>query len=217
MKSIYFGLGYMGSSIIAYFIPHWQGHALAIGIMAALQLILTFFLPESPSFLVAKKRYKEASQVLEKIAEKTTSDVGADLEEQVREIKQPQKADRSPLDLLKTPATRKVSLNVAFAYCVTVTVYYALSFNVSSLAGSTYVNNAVNGAVETVAYFICIPLIDKFGRRPVTVIFMYIGSIAVLIVMILNETTDSGGIWVFFLRPGGYGCQKQTTLLLRRQ
>ena len=159
MKSIYFGLGYMGSSIIAYFIPHWQGHALAIGIMAALQLILTFFLPESPSFLVAKKRYKEASQVLEKIAEKTTSDVGADLEEQLREIKQPQKADRSPLDLFKTPATRKgliltphgkffashfkvchqkqlflVSLNVAFAFCVTVTVYYALSFNVSSLA-----------------------------------------------------------------------------------
>jgi len=97
----------MGSSIIGYFIPHWQGHALAIGIMAALQLLLTFLLPESPSFLVAKKRYKEASQVLEKIADKTNSDVGADLEEKLREIKEPQKADRSPLDLFRTPATRR--------------------------------------------------------------------------------------------------------------
>jgi OCT family organic cation transporter-like MFS transporter 4/5 len=105
--SIYFGLGYMGSSIVGYFIPHWQGHALAIGIMAALQLILTFFLPESPSFLVAKKRYKEACRVLEKIAVKTSSDVGADLEEKLKEIQEPQKADRSPLDLFRTSATRR--------------------------------------------------------------------------------------------------------------
>ena len=74
----------------------------------------------------------------------------------------------------------------------------------TSTSGSTYVNNALNGAVETVAYFICIPLIDKFGRRPVTVIYMFIGSIAVLLVMILNETTDAEAAqetarWMAFL------------------
>ena len=73
-----------------------------------------------------------------------------------------------------------------------------------NLRGSTYVNNALNGAVETLAYFICIPLIDKFGRRPVTVILMYIGSIAVLLVMMLNElTTEKAALetarWMAFL------------------
>jgi OCT family organic cation transporter-like MFS transporter 4/5 len=52
------------------------------------------------------------------------------------------------LDLLRHKDMAQVSLLVGFAFCVNTLVYYGLSLNVVSFAGSLYVNNAINGLVE---------------------------------------------------------------------
>ena len=42
---------------------------------------------------------------------------------------------------------------------------FSLSYNAAQLPGSLYVNNALNGLVEMMAYIACIWCLDLFGRR----------------------------------------------------
>ena len=44
-------------------------------------------------------------------------------------------------------------------------VYYGLGYGVSELSGSIYANNAINGALEAVAYCFTAPITDIFGRK----------------------------------------------------
>lgn len=44
-------------------------------------------------------------------------------------------------------------------------VYYGLGYGVSELSGSIYTNNAINGALEAVAYCFTAPITDIFGRK----------------------------------------------------
>lgn len=60
------GLAIVG---VSYFFRNWHHHNIFIGIFSFVNMLLIFFLmPESPRFLVAQKRYKEASEVLSRIA-----------------------------------------------------------------------------------------------------------------------------------------------------
>ena len=56
-----------------------------------------------------------------------------------------------------------VAINIGICFLVNTLVYYGLSFNVDSLAGSLYVNNVINGLVELIAYILCMVLMDKLG------------------------------------------------------
>jgi OCT family organic cation transporter-like MFS transporter 4/5 len=62
-----------------------------------------------------------------------------------------------------------------------------MSLNVASFAGSVYINNAINGALEFPAYFVVAISVDKFGRRLTNSGFMIGGGIACLGCMALEE------------------------------
>ena len=73
-------------------------------------------------------------------------------------------------------------------------VYYGLSFNVAALSGNLYVNNVINGAVELVAYILCVFLLDILGRRLMLSGLMITGGAVCIISMVLREfaTDDTG-------------------------
>ena len=76
-------------------------------------------------------------------------------------------------------------------------VYYGLSFNVDSLAGSLYVNNVINGAVELLAYILIIFLLDVLGRKLMLGGLMIIGGAVCIASMLLNEFgTDETGLHI---------------------
>ena len=58
-----------------------------------------------------------------------------------------------------------VAINIGVCFLVNTLVYYGLSFNVDSLSGNLYVNNVINGAVELLAYFLCMGLMDRLGMK----------------------------------------------------
>ena len=66
-------------------------------------------------------------------------------------------------------------------------VYYGLSFNVDSLAGNLYVNNVINGAVELLAYIMCIALLDRLGRKLMLGGLMIGGGAICIASMLLTE------------------------------
>ena len=81
-----------------------------------------------------------------------------------------------------------VSMNVGTCFLVNTLVYYgvergmrliimlmfwrnwsspliSLSYNAAALPGNLYVNNAINGLVELLAYLLCVALLDRLGRK----------------------------------------------------
>ena len=68
------------------------------------------------------------------------------------------------LDLFRHKNLALISLNIGSAFIANTLVYYGLSFNVDSLAGSVYVNNVVNGFVELLAYIVVMATLDKYGK-----------------------------------------------------
>ena len=91
------------------------------------------------------------------------------------------------LDLFRHKEMAIVSINVGVAFMVNTLVYYGLSFNVQSLAGDLYVNNAINGAVELLAYILCCVLLNILGRRLMLSGMMIGGGVACIGAMLLIE------------------------------
>ncbi|CAG5078959.1 Oidioi.mRNA.OKI2018_I69.PAR.g9134.t1.cds [Oikopleura dioica] len=170
--NVYFSVGYSGISLIAWFIPDWQGLSVAIGIFAAIQVFLCFFIPESPRFLAIKNEIEKAGDVLKTIASKTNTKLDENIVDELSGLtkfeKEKEKSEKTTSDLFKTTPIRLVTLNIGFSFIVVTIVYYGLAYNVSSLSGDIYVNNVINGLVECFGYFVSIPLIDRFGRRSTT-------------------------------------------------
>ena len=59
-------------------------------------------------------------------------------------------------------------------------VYYGLGLNVGNLAGNVYVNFTMASAVETLAYVLCILLLDRAGRKSLHCISMIVSGLACL-------------------------------------
>lgn len=196
LASGYFSVGYMASSLVAYFLPDWRGFTLAYAGIAFATLLTYPFYPESPFFLYSRGRRDEARKVLKEMGRKTNTEIDDQLLEKVEDDilkkdddeNEKAKAEQyTILDLFRHKSLALVSLNVGFAFLVNTLVYYGLSFNVASFAGSIYVNNTINGAVELVSYILVGFTLDKFGRRWITGGFMIFGGIACLVCMALEE------------------------------
>jgi len=74
-------------------------------------------------------------------------------------------ASYSPIELFRRSKMKLVTCIVMFIWFVNSLVYYGLSLNSGSLAGTDFLNNTLNGLVEFVAYFFIIATMDRLGRR----------------------------------------------------
>ena len=75
-----FGIGASLLPLIAYFVRGWVPLQLAISIPCVALVSYYWFVPESPRWLVAKGRYKEALKILKKGAETNNNTLPSDEE-----------------------------------------------------------------------------------------------------------------------------------------
>jgi len=197
LTHVYFSFGYMASSALGYLLPDWHAFTLGIAILHIPIFIFIPFYPESPRFLYGAKRFKEGRKVLLQFSKKTKSElVETDLDDFEQKLQETtEKATNassddkqfSIIDLFRDCRMGLVALNVGIAFMVNTLVYYGLSFNVDSLAGNLYVNNVINGAVELLAYIMCILLLDKLGRKLMLGGLMIGGGAICIASMLLTE------------------------------
>lgn len=84
-------------------------------------------------------------------------------------------------DLFRTPNLRRNTLNIMFAWFANSIVYYGLSFSTGNMKGNPYFILFVMGLVELPTYILTIYLMDKWGRRSLTVYNMLIGGICCIV------------------------------------
>ncbi|XP_077976897.1 organic cation transporter protein-like isoform X2 [Glandiceps talaboti] len=170
-----FALGYMLLALYAYFARYWW----------ILQLVMTvpcigfysyfWLMPESPRWLLAVGKNKEAEKVIRQFAKYNKVSLPEDIFDESWKPnvedgpKAPVVDERkyTALDLFRLPNMRKKTLIMFYCWIIVTLVYYGLSFNTSNLGGDDYINCFLAGAVEVPAYAIGIVMLDMkiLGRR----------------------------------------------------
>jgi SP family sugar:H+ symporter-like MFS transporter len=156
-------------------IEAWRWMFLMQAIPAAIFLVALFMIPESPRYLVSKRRTEKAESVL-------TSLFGASVARaKLDEIKATFSEDHRPrLSDIKSPSggIRKIVwvgiMLAAFQQFVGINVIFYYGATLWQLAGFTedqsLLINIVSGAVSIAACFVTIAVIDKIGRKPLLLI-----------------------------------------------
>lgn len=158
----------------------WRWMYLMQAIPAAVFLLALFFIPESPRFLVAKKRDAEAATVLTRLfgeviakakIEEIRNSFASDHRPRLRDVLAPAGAKSflgiRPIvwvGVMLAVFQQLVGINVIFYYGAT--LWQLAGFNESD----SLLINIVSGAVSIGACFVTIAVIDRIGRKPLLLI-----------------------------------------------
>lgn len=177
----------------------WRCMFLTEAIPAAVYILASLFVPESPRFLVFKQRAAEALAVLQRIDSSQGENQVAAIRQSVLGEHKPSFADlRAPggklfpivwVGLGIAALQQLVGINVIFYYGTT--LWEAVGFT----ANNSLQINIISGIINITATLIAILLVDRVGRKPLLLIGS-IGMTLTLVTMALmfaTATTDAQG------------------------
>ncbi|XP_036742677.2 solute carrier family 22 member 3 isoform X2 [Manis pentadactyla] len=182
---MFFTLGIIILPGIAYFIPNWQGIQLAITLPNFLFLLYYWVVPESPRWLITRKKGEKALQILRSIAKcngKYLSPNYSEITVTDEEVSNP-----SFLDLVRTPQMRKCTLILMFAWFTSAVVYQGLVMRLGIIGGNLYVDFFISGVVELPGALLILLTIERFGRRLPFAASNLVAGVACLVTAFLSE------------------------------
>ncbi|KRA23921.1 MFS transporter [Microbacterium sp. Root61] len=178
----------------------WRWMFLVGVIPAAVYGILSFTVPESPRYLIAKGRTKEAKEIFARLVPP------ADLDQTMRELTNAIESDRKNsgvslrgpvlglqsivwVGIILSVFQQFVGINVIFYYSTT--LWQSVGFPESASLGISVVTSITNVLVTLVAIF----LVDRVGRKPIllTGSVMMAVSLSLMAVSFMFSTTDASG------------------------
>ncbi|XP_008572826.1 PREDICTED: solute carrier family 22 member 3 [Galeopterus variegatus] len=203
---IFFTLGIIILPGIAYFIPNWQGMQLAITLPNFLFLLYYWVVPESPRWLITRKKGDKALKILRSIAKcngKYLSPNYSEITATDEEVSNP-----SFLDLVRTPQMRKCTLILMFAWFTSAVVYQGLVMRLGIIGGNLYIDFFISGVVELPGALLILLTIERVGRRLPFAASNIVAGVACLVTAFIPEGNlpphllglcDFGGIIAPFL------------------
>ncbi|XP_022177329.1 organic cation transporter protein-like isoform X1 [Myzus persicae] len=187
-------MSYIIISGIAYICRGWRLLQWCVTLPAVFFLVLHWFVPESPRWLLAMGRVEETMEVLEKASKinKHPLPVNMDkiLKQSINKFEINGKPKVRVSDLFRTKNIRKISLVLYILWFSLYLVYYGLVLNLSNIGGNIYINTIISGLVEIPAILISVVILLKMGRRIPLCLTMVAGGIACLLTTILPADTD---------------------------
>ena len=182
MCDFYWTIGVLLCLPIAYVIREWRNIQLVLCLLSVPLFSLWWLIPESPRWLLDKKKFRETEEVLEKICRSNNTSLPLGAVDEFTGV------DEGPKDagLLQIFTSRTLigrMLLVYFNWFAVCLLYYGLSLNVGNLGGSTYLNYLIGSLVEGLAYVVCFLLMDRLGRRRLYCGCMLLGGAACVAVI----------------------------------
>ncbi|KHJ45799.1 transporter, major facilitator family protein [Trichuris suis] len=181
-----FGASTCALGIVANYVRNWRLLLVACSMPGTLFLFCWWCIPESPRWLISKRRYVQAADTLISVAVRNRNSNNIEnINDACREsFVQDDKSEQKPtlMDLFKTPILLKITCLVTFLWLVNSTVYNGLLYNVPNMKLNDYISFAVSGAVEVPAALITWPLMNSIGRRWSLALSMGFGGLTTLLV-----------------------------------
>ena len=156
----------------------WRWMYLAQAVPAAVFLVALFFIPESPRYLVSKRRTEEARAVLTRLfgTETANRKIG-EIEASFADDHRPRLSDVTQKGTGFRPIVWAGLLLATFQQFVGINIIFYYGETLWKLAGVSeevaLERNIISGVVSIAAVFVTILVIDKIGRKPL----LMIGSI----------------------------------------
>ncbi len=123
-------------------------------------------LPESPRWLLTKKRVEEARDILVKIAKVNKAEVPKDLDENLHALANAKgETTYGYLSLFASWRLALRTMYVTVAFTSSAFVYYQLIINIGNMGGNLFMNMFLMGLVEGPGCAMGFFAADKFGRR----------------------------------------------------
>ncbi|XP_067900670.1 solute carrier family 22 member 3-like [Heterodontus francisci] len=183
-----FSLGIMLLPGFAYLIKSWKGIQMAITVPNLVLLLYCCLIPESPRWLLSRKRIKEALKISQDIAEQNGKSLPSTYKEMIigenssEEINNP-----SLLDLFRTPQMRKRTLILMYTWFTNNVVYLGLFLRLGIQRGDSYIDIFVAGAVELPATILSVLVVDRAGRHSPFVVSNILAGTFCLLAACISE------------------------------
>ncbi|XP_062497961.1 solute carrier family 22 member 3 [Pezoporus occidentalis] len=182
---IFFTLGIMILPGIAYLIPTWQGIQLAISLPNFIFLLYYWVVPESPRWLLTRKKGEKALKIMHTIAKHNGKYLSPHYSEIT--INNEEVSNPSFLSLVRTPRMRRNTLILMYAWFTSALIYQGLVMRLGIVGGNLYLDFFISAAVELPAALLILVTIDRIGRRLPFAISNIVAGIACLITAFLPE------------------------------
>uniref|UniRef100_H2YPC1 Major facilitator superfamily (MFS) profile domain-containing protein n=1 Tax=Ciona savignyi TaxID=51511 RepID=H2YPC1_CIOSA len=158
---------------VAYALRDWKWIQLYVGASPASFLLLLYFVPESPRWLIANKKYDQARKVVGRYAKSRGKELTDETWDEILETEEQKKSAESATkklgvwDLYRLPLMRLVSFNVLYIWFTISLVFYGLTLNGGSLAGELLlIATNFKMYLFTVAAYMVLYFSGKIGRKP---------------------------------------------------
>ncbi len=188
----YYFQGVMGSAL-----EGWRSMLAAEAVPSFLFLVLLFFIPESPRWLLSVGRKEEANVVLSKIGNDSYA------KEHLREIQkheEEQKAQITRTELLKNSGLKRavfigffLVLIVQFSG-INAVMYYTGNIlqNLGATEGKAFLQMIIIGGVNVFFSILAVLFIDKIGRK--LILLIALGGMTVFLVVLGASASLSGSV-----------------------
>ncbi|ESO98457.1 hypothetical protein LOTGIDRAFT_239057 [Lottia gigantea] len=187
-------------SLSTWLLRSWQYVHVAVGVFTLPFLLGWFIVPESVRWLAVKGRIKEAEEVVERIAKwngrakppNATSVLQAVMEEEQQRTKGGKQY--TYLDLYRFSFAKHTIIVHIVWWCIS-TSYYGFSFGVGKFTGDFYLNQFFMYILEFPLFLPTIILMNKYGRRILTIVNFVAGAACCVLVVIIQNTvfSNTGG------------------------
>uniref|UniRef100_A0A8C2R2R8 Solute carrier family 22 member 3 n=1 Tax=Capra hircus TaxID=9925 RepID=A0A8C2R2R8_CAPHI len=175
---MFFTLGIIILPGIAYFIPNWQGIQLAITLPNFLFLLYYWVVPESPRWLITRKKGDKALKILRSIAKCNGKYLSPNYSEVI-------------LHITGNNSTRAVARVEQLGWCTllftSAVVYQGLVMRLGIIGGNLYIDFFISGVVELPGALLILLTIERFGRRLPFAASNVVAGVACLVTAFLPE------------------------------
>ncbi|XP_060851479.1 organic cation transporter protein isoform X2 [Rhopalosiphum padi] len=193
LHHIPFNLGHMSMALISYFIRNWRQFQLAITLPSLFFFTYWWIIPESPRWLLAVGKEKQARKILTTGASRNNRKLDGEFEKSLMNSQPEKGSDENKgnlFDLFRTPNLRKKTLAVFFNWMVCGLCFYGLAQYMGEIGGNIFINVASSGLIELPGAFLCIYLMEKFGRRNTLLSANLVTALACILITFLPQNSE---------------------------
>jgi len=197
--SLAFAVGLIVLSSVASLYSSWFTLQWSIALISFVQLVPCFLVLESPRWLIAVGRIKEAEEVIRKAAKMNGRELGTDWQLERGDGKGVENKNEEKYGMRHLFDKRILlfTLIQMLAWPAVALGYFGLSYGSSSMEGDFFVNSVILSVVELPAYIYAMLLIDLWGRKPVFSLSLTFTGIALIVsAFIENKAAKNGLIYV---------------------
>ncbi|CAH2241434.1 organic cation transporter protein-like [Pararge aegeria] len=169
-SSSLFGLGQVILGSIAWLISPWRSLLMALHIPCFLIISYYWILSESLRWLLSKKKYSEAKEVLQTIARVNKTSIS---EKSLNTLlQQSERIDTSQSvgpglvrTIIRSPVLRRRVCTTPIWWITAIFVYYGLSINSTGLSDTMHLNYILTCAIEIPGFYTAVLVLDRIGRK----------------------------------------------------